>query len=428
MTPAAVPAGRLAPQDWMTARPTRRVVAALTAKGAEARFVGGCVRDALAGRRVKDIDIATQLPPAEVMALLEAAGLRAVPTGLAHGTVTAIADHKPFEITTLREDVETFGRHARVAFTDDWTADAARRDFTFNALSCTPDGTLYDPFGGRADLEAGRVRFVGDPEARIREDYLRLLRYFRFQAHYGRTPPEPAVLDIAEALAPQLERLSGERIRAELFKTLLVPAPLPVVELMLGRGILRSILPVTGDSGVLAALLVAEQAAPPGETPEPPEPVLRLAALIEPARAAAEAAAERLRLSTRQRFALVHLAEPPLDPLDDLSPRDRHRLVRKLSTPLSRALLRLSWARRHAGGAAPEPGPALARALAEVPRLAAVAFPLSGRDALAAGMAEGPVIGRLLDAVEDWWAAQDFRPGRKACLARLQALARGGAD
>jgi poly(A) polymerase len=408
----------------MTATPTRRVVAALTAKGAEVRFVGGCVRDALAGRPVKDIDIATHLPPAEVIALLEAAGLRAIPTGLAHGTVTAIADHKPFEITTLREDVETFGRHARVTFTDDWTADAARRDFTFNALSCAPDGTLYDPFGGIADLQAGRVRFVGDPEARIREDYLRLLRFFRFQAHYGRTPPEPAVLDIAEALAPALQRLSGERIRNELFKTLLAPDPLPVVELMLARGILRPVLPVTGDVHVLAALLAAERAAAPGETPEPPDPVLRLAALIKPQRAAAEAAAERLRLSNRQRFALLHLAEPLFDPLDDLSPRDRHRLVRKLSTPLSRALLRLSWARRHAGEPAPRPGPGLAEALAEVPRLAAIAFPLSGRDALAAGVPEGPAIGRLLDAVEDWWAAQDFRPGRKACLGRLRALAR----
>jgi len=425
MSPTATPVGHLASQDWMTARPTRRVLVALTAKGAEVRFVGGCVRDALAGRPVKDIDIATHLPPAEVIALLEAAGLRAVPTGLAHGTITAIADHKAFEITTLREDVETFGRHARVAFTDDWTADAARRDFTFNALSCAPDGRLYDPFGGVADLEAGRVRFVGDPEARIREDYLRLLRFFRFQAHYGRTPPEPAVLDIAVALAPELERLSGERIRAELFKTLLAPDPLPVVGLMLDRGILRPVLPVTGDTTVLVALIVAEQAALPGEAPEPPEPVLRLAALIAPERSAAEATADRLRLSTRQRFALVHLAEPLLDPLDDVSPRDRHRLVRKLSTPLSRALLRLSWARRHAGEAAPRPGPDFADALAEVPRLAAIAFPLSGRDALAAGVPEGPAVGRLLDAVEDWWAARDFRPGRKDCLARLRALAKG---
>lgn len=426
MSPAATPAGRLPPQDWMTARATRRVIAALTAQGAEVRFVGGCVRDALAGRPVRDIDIATHLPPAEVITLLEAAGLRAVPTGLAHGTVTAIADHKPFEITTLREDVETFGRHARVAFTDDWTADAARRDFTFNALSCAPDGTLYDPFGGIADLAAGRVRFVGDPEARIREDYLRLLRFFRFQAHYGRTPPEPAVLDIAAALAPELTRLSGERIRAELFKTLLAPAPLSVVELMLDRGILRPILPVTGESAVLAALLVAERTAAPGEPLEPPAPVPRLAALIQPRRAAAETTADRLRLSTRERFALLHLAEPPLDPLDDLSPRDRHRLVRKLSTPLSRALLRLSWARRHAGAPPARPDAAFAAALGEVPRLAAIAFPLSGRDALAAGVAEGPAVGRLLDAVEDWWAARDFRPSRKECLARLRALAEGG--
>src|SRR3546814_4512896 len=166
----------------LTAPETRAVIAALTAAGAEVRFVGGCGRDALAGRAVKDVDIATPDRPEQVIALLEAAGLKAVPTGLDHGTVTAISGRRPFEITTLRRDVETDGRRAVVAFTDDWQADAARRDLTFNALSCSPDGRLYDFFGGRADLAAGRVRFVGDAAARIEEDYLRLLRFFRFQA------------------------------------------------------------------------------------------------------------------------------------------------------------------------------------------------------------------------------------------------------
>ncbi|MEE8535541.1 MAG: CCA tRNA nucleotidyltransferase, partial [Kiloniellales bacterium] len=173
------PAGKLPPQAWMQAAETRRVVDALGAEGAEGaeiRFVGGCLRDSLAGRRVRDVDIATRLAPGEVTRRLEAAGIKVVPTGIAHGTVTAVVDRKPFEITTLRLDLETDGRRAKVAFTDDWTADAARRDFTFNALSCTPDGTLYDPFDGIADLEAGRVRFVGDARARIEEDYLRLLR------------------------------------------------------------------------------------------------------------------------------------------------------------------------------------------------------------------------------------------------------------
>ncbi|HSR72244.1 MAG TPA: CCA tRNA nucleotidyltransferase, partial [Kiloniellales bacterium] len=185
------PAGRLPPQPWMEAPETRRVIEALSATGHEARFVGGCVRDALAGRPVRDLDIATRATPTEVIELLEIADIKTVPTGLAHGTVTAVTGGRAFEITTLREDVETYGRHARVAFTDDWKADAARRDFTINALSCAPDGTLYDFFGGIADLKAGRIRFVGDARARITEDYLRLLRFFRFQAHYGRVPPEP---------------------------------------------------------------------------------------------------------------------------------------------------------------------------------------------------------------------------------------------
>src|SRR5947208_5876703 len=167
----------LPPQPWMSAPATRAVVAALTAGGADVRFVGGCVRDSILGRAVTDIDIATPDAPTRVIELLEAAGLKAVPTGIEHGTVTAVAFHRPFEITTLRRDVESYGRRAKVSFTDDWTADAARRDFTFNALSCTPEGRLHDPFGGVADLRSQRVRFVGDATARIREDVLRLLRF-----------------------------------------------------------------------------------------------------------------------------------------------------------------------------------------------------------------------------------------------------------
>ncbi len=408
-------------QDWMRAPETRAVVAALSAAGAEVRFVGGCVRDALAGRRVQDVDIATHLLPEEVMRLLEAAGIKVIPTGLKHGTVTAVVDHKPFEVTTLRVDVETYGRHAKVAFTDDWTADAARRDFTFNALSCAPDGTLYDPFGGEADLEAGRVRFVGDARARIEEDYLRLLRFFRFQAHYGRQPPDPAVLDITSELAPALDRLSGERIREELFKLLQAPDPVPVVELMMERGILQRILPAAADGALLAALMRAE--APE----EPVDPVVRLAAVSAPGRARAEGIAERLRLSNRQRFALVYLLAPPLDPCAEVPVKELHRAVRKLGAPLSRQLMRLSWARHHVGEEAAVPDAAFAAALADVERLAGKSFPLFGRDALALGVPEGPQLGRLLDAVEEWWAERDFEPSREDCLRHLgELVATGG--
>jgi hypothetical protein len=243
---------RIEPQSWMTAPHTRAVLAALSAEGAAPRFVGGCVRDAELGRPVKDIDIATPDPPERVLALLERAGLKAVPTGLAHGTVTAISRGRPFEVTSLRIDVETYGRHAKVEFTDDWQADAGRRDLTINALSCAPDGRIFDYFGGLEDLRAGRVRFVGDPRARIREDYLRLLRFFRFHAHYGRGAPDPEGLAAAGELAPKATKLSGERVRAELLRLLAAPDPVPVLDLMAARGVLRVFLPEAADTAALA--------------------------------------------------------------------------------------------------------------------------------------------------------------------------------
>ena len=415
------PAGKIPPQDWMRAPATRAVIAALTAEGAEARFVGGCVRDALAGRAVRDIDIATKLAPEAVIGLIEGAGLKAIPTGIQHGTVTAVAEGKPFEITTLRVDVESYGRRAKVAFTDDWTADAARRDFTFNALSCAPDGTLYDPFDGAADLAAGRVRFVGEARARIEEDYLRLLRFFRFQAHFGKQPPDPETLEVAADLAPQLAQLSGERVRDELFRLLEAPDPLPVVEIVIARRILRAVMPTLGDVALLRALLRAEA---PGA---PIDPVLRLAALVAPGRAGAEALAGRLRLSNRQRFALAYLLDPPLDPWAPdpgarVTLKDRHRAVRKLGAPLFQKLLRLSWARHHLSDERTRPDAAFEAALAEAERLAGIAFPLFGRDALALGVREGPELGRLLDAVEAWWADRDFAPSREACLAQMKEL------
>ncbi len=267
---------RLAPQPWMEAPATRAVIAALTARGAQVRFVGGCVRDALLGRPVTDVDIATPDEPGRVIELLETAGLKAVPTGVDHGTVTAVAFGRPFEITTLRHDVETYGRRARVAFTDDWTADAARRDFTFNAMSCSPEGRIHDPFGGIADLRARRVRFVGRAEDRIREDVLRLLRFFRFYAHYGAPPPDPEALSAARSLAPLLPTLSGERIAAETLKLLAAPDPAPVMGLMREQGVLAHVLPEAQRIDRLARLTAIETA-----LGLPLEPVRRLAAVLE---------------------------------------------------------------------------------------------------------------------------------------------------
>jgi poly(A) polymerase len=411
-----IPAGKLAPQDWMTAPATQAVLDALGAEGVEVRFVGGCVRDALAGRPVNDVDLATADPPERVIALLRRAGLKAVPTGLDHGTVTAVSHHRPFEVTTLRRDVETHGRHATVAFTDDWEADAARRDFTFNALSCRPDGTLYDPFGGRGDLEAGRVRFVGDARARIEEDYLRLLRFFRFQAHYGRGDPDAEGLAAATDLAPELAFLSGERIRNELFRLLEAEAPVRVLQVMRRRHILDAVLPQLSDSVVLEALL-ALRVEPAG-----PEVLLRLGTLVEGGPAAAAVIAKRLHLSRAERERLAGMLDPPQGLGIDSDGRALRRAFYRPGAERVTDLLRLDWAGRRVAGMAVDDSMAR-RALAAAAAWRPATFPLKGRDALKLGMSPSESVGRLLAEVEAWWIAEDFRPGRAECLERLRQLA-----
>jgi poly(A) polymerase len=425
-------ADRLAPQPWMTAPETRAVVAALTADGTEVRFVGGCVRDALLGRPVKDVDIATPDRPQRVMELLARAGIRAIPTGIEHGTVTAVVGRTPFEITTLRRDVETYGRRAKVAFTDDWTADAARRDFTINALSCTPDGRLYDPFGGLADLRAGRVRFVGDPEARIREDVLRLLRFFRFYAHYGAAPPDPAALAACRALAPLLPGLSGERVRDEILKLLLAPEPASVVELMRDQGVLRQILPEATNPARLRALVTLEGVTP-ARLVVGADALRRLAALLEDSAEAAAAVAARLRLSNAERDRLVGMIEaaPAVSP--DLDPQARRRLLYRLGADRVRDAALLAWAGAVAAGErADRPGATRQEVEAWIGLLETAAtwvrpvFPLKGQDVLKLGLEPGPEVGRLLAETEAWWIERDFAPDRAACLARLRDLAGQG--
>ncbi len=396
----------------MTAPETVRVLSALTAEGAEVRFVGGCVRDAVLGRPVTDVDIATHLPPEAVMRLLEANGVKAIPTGLAHGTVTAVVGDAHFEITTLRRDVETYGRRAKVAFTNDWAVDAARRDFTINAMFAAPDGTLYDQFGGLADLRAGRVRFVGEPEQRIREDVLRLLRFFRFQAHYGREPPQEAALDACARLAPSLPNLSGERIAGEMFRLLAAPEPAGMLRLMAERGILAHLLPQATAFDRLQALVALEG-------PEAgADPLRRLAALVVGGAPAAEAVADRLRLSNEERERLAALAEPAarLDPR--MPTRERRRWLYRLGRARYRDLALIASAEAGTRGRRDRRAWRGLIGLAEAWR--APAFPLRGRDAVALGVAAGPEVGSLLAELEKWWIAGDFAAGRAACLAELE--------
>lgn len=398
------PAGRLPSATWMDDGPARRLFAALGAAGIATRFVGGCVRNAVLGRPADDIDLAVDRSPEAVTAALEAAGIKTIPTGVRHGTVTAIADGRVFELTTLRRDVETDGRRAVVAFTDDWLEDAARRDFTFNALYADPDGTLYDPFDGRADLAAGRVRFIGDPDRRIAEDRLRVLRFFRFHAWYGRPPLDGPGFDACRRNAATLGALSAERVARELLRLLEAPAPADALEAMVEAGALDRWLPEYAGTARLRALIAREPA---------PDRLRRLAAILPPD-ADATAIGKRLRLSTQDSLRLdVMLAR---EPALDLSggPRAWRAGIYRLGNRLyiDRLLL--------AAGAPGDWRAALALAESWTPP----ELPVSGGDALKMGLAPGPRIGALISAVEDWWVAGDFAADRAACLAELQRRAK----
>lgn len=362
----------------------------------EARVAGGAVRDTLAHRPVADIDLATPRHPDAVTEALAQAGLKAVPTGIGHGTVTAISGGRTFEITTLRRDVRTDGRHAEVVFTDDWQQDAARRDFTMNAMSMTRHGAIHDYFGGIADLQAGVVRFVGDPATRIAEDYLRILRFFRFHARYGTGSPDPAACQAIRAAVPGLARLSAERVWSELTRILATPDPTGAIALMEALGVLPAVVPEGTDPARLARVIANDA---------PSDPLLRTAALLtgDPL-----AFAERLRLSTAERERLLALRQaPPLAPgADDATVR------RLLADNPREALLDRTWLDGDAS-----PGWAELRArLAATPR---PVFPLEGRDVLALGLSPGPAVGAMLRAVRQWWLAGGCTADAASCRAEL---------
>ena len=395
--------GRIDPPAEMTSAPSRCLFAALAKAGITARFVGGCVRNAVLGRAIDDLDLAVDKPPQDVMRALEAEKIKVMPTGLKHGTVTAIADSVVFELTTLRRDVETDGRRAVVAFTDDWQEDASRRDFTFNALYADPDGTLYDPFEGRVDLAAGRVRFIGDPDTRIAEDRLRVLRFFRFHAWYGKPPIDGASYQACARNAGTLGSLSGERVRKELLRTLEAPGAADALDAMREAGVLDRWLPEYDSSARLRAL---------AEREDKPDGLRRLAAVL-PASADAVAIGKRLKLSTQEALRLeVMLAREPV--MDIASgPKAWRAGIYSLGNGLyaDRLLLAIDT-----------PGDWQA-ALAMARRWTPPELPVSGGDALKLGLKPGPKVGTLIDAVERWWIEGDFTADRAACLAELQRLA-----
>ena len=398
---------RIDPQPWMVEPATLAVLRALAAGGAEARFVGGSVRDALLGQRIGDIDIATSASPERVIELLEKARIKVVPTGLDHGTVTAIVPPRHFEITTLRRDVETYGRRARVAFDADWAADAARRDFTINAIFLDPDGTIHDPVGGLPDLRARRIRFVGDPATRIAEDVLRLLRYYRFEARFGTGGGDTQARAACRAAAHLLPTLSGERVQQELIKLLETPDPLAGLQMMQDDGVLAVAVPEARHLDRLRRLMLVQG---------PADPLLRLAALIEVDGEGAVALAERLRLSNVWRDRLRGLSPPrPIDPQGNVQTQRR-------------ALYRLGLERyRDVAVLIAAEGGMSRNRVTELLDLARgwtpPAFPLAGRDVIALGIPAGERVGRLLSAVHDWWEEGDFTADRAQCLERLRDLA-----
>ena len=372
---------------WRRRRGVGRVLDALGGDDGLTRYVGGAVRDELLGIRVSDLDLATRLLPADVLERLGKAKVKAVPTGIDHGTITAVSDGKPVEITTLRRDVSTDGRRATVAFTDDWREDAARRDFTINALSADPvSGELFDYFGGLADLEQRKVRFIGDPLQRIAEDHLRILRFFRFHARFGRGDPDPAALDACTTRANDLMALSRERIADELVKLLGLPDPEPTVTLMLERNILRPIIPEIAPAGAIAlhALVAAER-----KTHVEPDGLRRLAALLPRDPHLAETVAARLKLSNKAKKRLSCAAGSDLMS----SPK---ALAYRIGPACAIDRLLLAGQCAEAGAIRDWTAPRL---------------PIGGGELIKRGLKEGPVVARTLKAIDRRWADDGFPEG-----------------
>jgi poly(A) polymerase len=372
---------------WRRKRGMKRLLVALGADEGLTRYVGGAVRDDLLGLPISDIDLATRIPPDEVVQRLETARIKAVPTGIDHGTITAVSDGHPFEVTTLRRDVSTDGRRATVAFTDDWEEDAARRDFTINALSADPlTGELFDYFGGLADLEHRHIRFIGDPFQRIAEDHLRILRFFRFHARFGSGSPDAAALQACTARANDLMALSRERIADELLKLLGMADPSATVQIMLEHGILRPVLPEIAVErvGDLRSLIASER-----EAGLDPEPLRRLAAVLPPDPVVAEDVGSRLRLSNKAKKHLVCSAER-----DTCGSQQALAYRLGVGCAIDRLLL-AGKAREAAAIAGWHP-----------PRL-----PIGGGTLIKRGLPEGPIVARTLKKIEQQWVEAGFPTG-----------------
>jgi len=403
----------IADAEWFRQPQLHAVFAALNRDGHEARVVGGAVRNTLMGLPVGDIDLATTATPDEVIRFVKAAGLKAVPTGIEHGTITVIVDHLPFEVTTLRQDVETHGRHATVAYTRDWAEDAARRDFTINALYAPADGRVADPLGGLPDLVARRVRFIGSARERIREDYLRILRFFRFTADYSAEPPDPDGLLACIRERAGLATLSAERIRVELLRILVTRTPHLALQPMTDTGPIILLL-----GGVVRLAHFERLAAIERQLDAEPSAMRRLAALAVMVEEDASRLSARLKLSNAEAARLKAMARLKPSVEADLTENDAHALLYRLGDQAFRDRVMLSWARQAAAG---ETGSGESwQALYTLPeRWKPPEFPVSGQDLIAHGVRPGPDMGRTLRRLEVRWIASGFALSREALLGEL---------
>ena len=395
MTAALVP---LAHAAWLREGALARLLAVLDHDGEEARVVGGAVRNALLGEPIGEVDIATTALPEEVIRRAAAAGFKPVPTGIEHGTVTIVIDSRPFEVTTLREDVESYGRHAKVRFGRDWQADAERRDFTMNALSCGADGTVHDYVGGLADLEQRKVRFIGEPARRIAEDRLRILRFFRFHASYGFGPPDAQGLAACIAARAGLEQLSRERVRAELLKLLVAPHAVPTLAVMSESGLVELVLGGVPDLAAFANMAKAEAAAGLQA-----DPMRRLGALAVRVTEDAERLWQRLRLSNLEHERLLSMGENWWQVSPQHERLGRALLYRLGSEQFADRVL-IAWARSSQGAHDPA-----WHGLASLPgRWTIPVFPLKAADFIKRGVPHGPALGAALREAEQAWIAADF--------------------
>lgn len=410
---------RLKDAEWLAWPETRAVLAAVAADGHEVRAVGGAVRDTLLHRPVHEVDMATDAEPETVMELARRAGLKAVPTGLDHGTVTLVANGRPFEVTTLRADVETYGRRAKVDFTADWAADASRRDFTINALYADADGTLFDPLGGAKDITAHRIRFIGDPEQRIREDYLRILRFFRLAAELEAPELDREGLEACTREHGGLSGLSAERVHTEMRRLLVAPAAMKSLMAMFDHGLLVAVLGSVCRLPRLERLIGIENA-----LDRKGDAMLRLAALAVEVEEDADRLSERLRLSNSERAGLVSGALYRRV-TGAMTERDAKAVLYEAGVDAYRNRVLLAWAESGAGA-----DDKAMRDLVTLPeRWTAPVFPLGGADITVLGVPAGQRLGAILKGVERHWIAGGFVEDRAALLeeAERRAASGGGA-